>query len=268
MNSASCRSLSAALSSSLRSAAKRRYGFASHQLSRERDRSFFSSKTGQEHHAFFQEQLAELETERKAFFGETNANPVDASPTSEFDGQKQDAFFAEEVEELEKERYNFFGGSVQLDTTEPTHDLVPEDIKDMHLQRESLFEFNAEEKQAWSQADFSSADGKVSPQLMQEIAEARAALERGEAKPQEQVAAIPVEEHHPSFSHVSQHGDSVHMVDVGHKEVTTRMAQAQSKVILPNSVLEAFSQLGPNELVGPKGPILATAKLAGIMAAK
>jgi len=62
------------------------------------------------------------------------------------------------------------------------------------------------------------------------------------------------------------------MVDVGHKEVTTRMAEAQTKVILPDSVMEAFgldANTGhQNELIGPKGPILATAKLAGIMAAK
>mmetsp|Transcript_116252 Transcript_116252/g.237777 ORF Transcript_116252/g.237777 Transcript_116252/m.237777 type:complete len:168 (-) Transcript_116252:303-806(-) len=66
------------------------------------------------------------------------------------------------------------------------------------------------------------------------------------------------------------------MVDVGRKAVTPRMAHARTEVWLPPDVLEAFlpkteagdgSSSSP-ELVGPKGPIFATAKIAGIMAAK
>jgi len=70
------------------------------------------------------------------------------------------------------------------------------------------------------------------------------------------------------------------MVDVGHKVVTPRTAHARSEVWLPPEVLEAFlpgaastnnnttTNLSFGELVGPKGPIFATAKIAGIMAAK
>jgi hypothetical protein len=239
---------------------------ATHPLPKS-ERSFSTSKTGQEHHAFFQEQLEEIEKDRKSFFGEGDADGIN-SPVSELDGQQQDAFFAEEIQKLEQERKEFFGENSQTGTAAPKQDMAQEHLEQMHFERESLFEFNAEEKQAWSQADFSSSGGKVSAQRMQEIAEARAAVERGESQPQQQTTNVAVEEHHPSFSHVSQEGDSVHMVDVGHKKVTTRMAHAQTKVILPNEVLEAFARSGPNELVGPKGPILATAKLAGIMAAK
>jgi cyclic pyranopterin phosphate synthase len=91
------------------------------------------------------------------------------------------------------------------------------------------------------------------------------------------VPSIPSTQQHESFSHLSEDGRSIHMVDVGGKEVTARMAHAQSKVILPQSVLEAFGLLGvtsssssssDEEMVGPKGPIFTTAKLAGIMAAK
>jgi hypothetical protein len=243
---------------------------ATHPLPKS-ERSFSTSKTGQEHHAFFQEQLEEMEKERKSFFGQGDADGIN-SPASELDGQQQDAFFAEEMQKLEQERKELFGGNSQTGTAAaaPKQDMEQEQLEQMHFERESLFEFNAEEKQAWSQADFSSSGGKVSAQRMQDISEARAAVERGEAQPQQQpqTTIVVVEEHHPSFTHVSQEGDSVHMVDVGHKKVTTRMAHAQTKVILPNEVLEAFTQSGPNELVGPKGPILATAKLAGIMAAK
>ncbi|KAG7371623.1 molybdenum cofactor biosynthesis protein C [Nitzschia inconspicua] len=84
-----------------------------------------------------------------------------------------------------------------------------------------------------------------------------------------------------NINNVSSDGNSVQMVDVGNKAVTQRTAHAQSKVILPGAVLQAFSLTPPlqsttttstskvqNELIGPKGPIFATAKIAGIMAAK
>lgn len=67
------------------------------------------------------------------------------------------------------------------------------------------------------------------------------------------------------FSHVSADGASVRMVDVGGKAATQRVAVAQTRVVFPPEVVEAFEG---KEWVGPKGPIFATAKLAGIMAAK
>jgi len=70
-----------------------------------------------------------------------------------------------------------------------------------------------------------------------------------------------------SFSHVSEDGREVSMVDVGHKSSTQRVARAQSKVVFPPEVMMAFEQSN-GELIGPKGPIFSTAQLAGIMAAK
>ena len=62
------------------------------------------------------------------------------------------------------------------------------------------------------------------------------------------------------------------MVDIGEKEATARVAVARTEVLLPPEVLEAFtlSELGAGttELVGVKGPIFETARIAGIMAAK
>mmetsp|Transcript_23733 Transcript_23733/g.58173 ORF Transcript_23733/g.58173 Transcript_23733/m.58173 type:complete len:202 (+) Transcript_23733:160-765(+) len=178
----------------------------------------------------------------------------------------------EEMEFLELEREDdLFDDESSSSTTNAT--MTPEDLDMMHQEREAIFEFSDQEKQAWSQPQM-----KLSPQLMMEIAEARAALERERSRSETTTTVVSKEEeelHHPSFSHVSQDGDSVHMVDVGHKQVTTRMAEAQTKVILPDSVMEAFgldhatsSSSQTKELIGPKGPILATAKLAGIMAAK
>ena len=95
---------------------------------------------------------------------------------------------------------------------------------------------------------------------------------------------------HPStrqqrLSHVSIDGRSVQMVDIGAKVATQRIAVAQSKVVFPPQVISALKQqqqqqqqqhqssgssssASDDELIGTKGPIFATAKLSGIMAAK
>ena len=64
------------------------------------------------------------------------------------------------------------------------------------------------------------------------------------------------------LSHVDSDG-KVKMVDVGHKDVTKREAEASINVILND---EAFDAVKNNR--GAKGDILTTAKLAGIQAAK
>ncbi len=55
------------------------------------------------------------------------------------------------------------------------------------------------------------------------------------------------------------------MVDVGDKAVTRREATAECRVWLPPAVLEA---LDGNEIQAKKGPVFATAIIAGVMAAK
>lgn len=75
------------------------------------------------------------------------------------------------------------------------------------------------------------------------------------------------------LTHVSQSGDSCTMVNIGPKVATKRTARARSIVLFPPEVLNAFSIFSTSnknnmEMMGPKGPIFATAKLAGIMAAK
>lgn len=213
----------------------------SHQIVNHR--SFSTSKSGQEHHEFFQEQLKELEKERQSFFGEDNQIP--ASPMDQTLGEEQH-------EEQQQRRQN----------------MSQEEIDEMNQERESLFQFSEEEKQAWGQVNVSS-DGRISSQLLQEIETARKQAQDKEERQEDPQQTTIENHHHSSFSHVTKDGASVHMVDVGHKQVTPRMAHAQSKVLLPDDVLEAFSSTSDDgELIGPKGPILATAKLAGIMAAK
>lgn len=86
-----------------------------------------------------------------------------------------------------------------------------------------------------------------------------------------------------TFSHLTPRGDGIHMVDVGNKVPSRRVAIARTVVIFPPEVLSAFHVIINNnsssggggngdvrkqEMIGPKGPIFETAKIAGIMGAK
>ena len=67
-----------------------------------------------------------------------------------------------------------------------------------------------------------------------------------------------------SFSHITPDGQ-VGMVDVGHKEISRRRAVAESIVLLPPEVM---GLLHDGDIISVKGPVLQTARIAGIMAAK
>ncbi|MEM7610349.1 MAG: cyclic pyranopterin monophosphate synthase MoaC [Pseudomonadota bacterium] len=69
-----------------------------------------------------------------------------------------------------------------------------------------------------------------------------------------------------TLSHVDDHGRPT-MVDVSDKSVTQREATAEARVVLPPKVLDALSANG-DEIQSKKGPVLATAIIAGVMAAK
>ena len=66
------------------------------------------------------------------------------------------------------------------------------------------------------------------------------------------------------LSHIDEHNRPT-MVDVGDKVATAREAHARAAVILPQAVLNA---LEGDEIVSKKGPVFATAIIAGVMAAK
>lgn len=56
------------------------------------------------------------------------------------------------------------------------------------------------------------------------------------------------------------------MVDVGDKKISTRTATAQSHLRVPDAVMSLMSSDG--EMRSKKGPVFATAIIAGTMAAK
>jgi cyclic pyranopterin phosphate synthase len=64
------------------------------------------------------------------------------------------------------------------------------------------------------------------------------------------------------LSHINNKGEA-NMVDVSGKSETIRVATASGKVIMSSAVIGAINS-GEN----PKGDVLATARIAGIMAAK
>jgi cyclic pyranopterin monophosphate synthase len=66
------------------------------------------------------------------------------------------------------------------------------------------------------------------------------------------------------FTHVSAAGNP-QMVDVSHKQITRRIAKAQSIVFLGKEIL---SKIKGDELVTKKGPVFQTAIIAGVMGAK
>ena len=252
-----------------------------------------SGGKGHHPHAFFEQQIQELEQERTEVFGEESASAPalekeDGKPMS---GAEQHAFFQAQVEELEYERQSVLGPDVLQQQEEEEEEISEtkdgdddDEFEFLHEEREAVFQFSDEEKQAWSHSA-KHQQQTVSTELLQEIELARqqaSQFQKEQATTNSMNPAGPAitakttkttssvdAEHHESFSHVSVDGASVHMVDVGHKDVTTRTARAQTKVLLPDEVLEAFSSsTNEEELIGPKGPIFATAKLAGIMAAK
>ena len=64
------------------------------------------------------------------------------------------------------------------------------------------------------------------------------------------------------LTHLDEHGH-VHMVDVGDKPDTERVAVAKGEVLMRPETLRLIAEKGM-----PKGDVLTTAQIAGIMAAK
>jgi cyclic pyranopterin phosphate synthase len=258
-------------------------------------------KSGEEHHSFFREQMMELEREQRRFIpidGDEN-NPSVSGAKDDIDFNHHKASSTTSSHELEDQLRDWTTEQVQVfgetlmdhDDTGSEIPVAKSNSNDIDLEarleeREDRFEFTPADKAAWGKPP-------PNPETMQQII-TRVAIERrreleytesaaetmSSAKPKTAEETTPLKEtqqpsvdkHHESFSHVSEDGEGVHMVDVGHKAVSTRTAHARSEVWLPPDVLEAFLPNGgdekSSELVGPKGPIFATAKIAGIVAAK
>ncbi|MGI8636300.1 MAG: cyclic pyranopterin monophosphate synthase MoaC [Segetibacter sp.] len=68
-----------------------------------------------------------------------------------------------------------------------------------------------------------------------------------------------------TFTHVNSSTGQPAMVDVGDKQVTKRIAKAQSIVVLGEEIMQHFTGI---DIQTKKGPVFQTAIIAGTMAAK
>lgn len=154
------------------------------------------------------------------------------------------------------------------------HRLFKEQIEELNEERQELYGFTEHETDSWTK---SAGNHKHEASFLEQIEQARAesAAEKERVVDFVPVVAPEAQEWSASaagLSHLSQDGKDIRMVDIGHKSATQRIAVAQSTVVFPPEVMKAFGVdtdgANKGELIGPKGPIFATAKLAGIMAAK
>lgn len=221
---------------------------------------------GKSQHALFEEQLKELQAERDVMFG---ANSGDEQPGT--DGSRPPV-------EIYEPGSSTSNSEMNASTSGGTDDDVDDETEKMWETRAKVYGFTSEDYVGWSNAGANHTHDKSF------IAKVQAAREEQERmtvddytktkklksrkssnKPKSAEA-----ENNDTFTHLSASGESVSMVDVGAKAVTTRVAKARTHVTFPPEVMEAFlsHDCSANEMVGPKGPIFSTAKIAGIMAAK
>ena len=220
------------------------------------------SVDGKSQHALFEEQMRELQAERDGMFGTGGG---DDRPGE--DGNRPPVDMYEpgpSTSNLEMK--------VDATSTLSKADDAEEEREKMYETRATVYGFTSEDYAGWTNAGANHAHDES---FMKKLQAAREEQERTtvddhtKTKQSKQKSISKINEKNETFTHLSPSGDAVSMVDVGAKAVTTRLAKARTHVIFPPEVIEAFrSHDSSNEMVGPKGPIFATAKIAGIMAAK
>lgn len=254
-----------------------------------------SRKSSADQHQLFLEQLSELNQERESLFGQSTGTTTAGVNDPVADNYNDDDIQVTAARVIRE------ASSRQSITTTSVHDNSDDDdennettavteLEALKNERQELFGFTKEEEASWSSAG---GTHKHAVDFLQEIEQARREMDQTLTVQQQQqqqsnsthasttVTSPRRDNQSPSLSekkltHVADDGQSVHMVDVGAKEATRRTATAESIVVFPDEVLEAFGGQHPHnssdsnksELIGPKGPIFSTATLAGIMAAK
>ncbi|KAL7527202.1 hypothetical protein ACHAXR_001848 [Thalassiosira sp. AJA248-18] len=204
-------------------------------------------------HSLYHDQMKEIQSEREAIFG-TSDNDTTNSPDL---SQTAKAYFAPK----DDADAHTLSSSPTEPTTTPLPALPPNwDAEEAYAEREAIFAFSEEDKTAWS-----NNNGGMSQIKSSHIQQIRELMR--EAQPPTGETTTNTEA--SQFTHLTPQGDGVSMVDVGHKSTSHRVALARSVVVFPPEVMTAFRvSSSNNEMIGPKGPIFETAKIAGIMGAK
>ena len=152
-----------------------------------------------------------------------------------------------------------------------------QELEEAYAEREAIYAFSDEEKSAWSLHNNTDSLSASHMHKIREMIRREAPTSSHDHNHDHTTETSDPTQHHPTstsfpasqFSHLTPKGDGVSMVDVGNKVSTRRVAIARSVVVFPPEVLSAFQvSTSNNEMVGPKGPIFETAKIAGIMGAK
>jgi cyclic pyranopterin monophosphate synthase len=243
----------------------------------------------------FLEQMNELQAEQRQLFG-ASTDPV------EFDFGSSMMRQSQQQPQQQQHQIDDDKEGEECSMTPAEHEAADNDDDDDLLwerkkqDRELLYGFTEQEHVAWANHGRSNQhdDDGANRLTMEEIIRYRAAhfarLDRQaeEALPAEGEVAgttTPLSQQQqkgstsstsapgPALSHVSADGSTLHMVDVGEKPLTTRIATAETIVQFPTAVVTALrksssSSNNDSELLSKKGPVFATAITAGIMAAK
>lgn len=244
-----------------------------------------SNDSGAKKHQLYLQQIQELESERKSFFGSIKDDNVVTSSTSpkipDFGSYMNDGADIDVVPSP-----TICDDSIQDNNAIPVHSLDNDDLKS---DREALYGFTTEERNAWSTIGSNNATNHTTMLHDLELARQQQQEEESERRRSsivdntegnariELVQSASSTTTSSSFSHLTEDQRQIHMVDVGSKLPTRRTATAQSMVIFPPEILQALNQTelhqphtlkSSKEWIGPKGPIFATAITAGIMGVK
>jgi cyclic pyranopterin monophosphate synthase len=293
--STSCRPRTVTLSCTIirtRAAAAGRWytSFGANNKDHGDDSSSSSMLSAMDQHRMFLEQMNELQAEQRQLFG-ASTDPV------EFDFGSSMMRQSQQQPQQQQHQIDDDKEGEECSMTPAEHEAADNDDDDDLLwerkkqDRELLYGFTEQEHVAWANHGRSNQhdDDGANRLTMEEIIRYRAAhfarLDRqAEDSPEGEVASTtPLSQQQqdgstsstsaPNFalSHVSADGSTLHMVDVGEKPLTTRIATAETIVQFPSAVVTALRKSSSNdngELLTKKGPVFATAITAGIMAAK
>lgn len=216
-------------------------------------------------HSLYHEQMKEIQNEREKIFGSDDSDESSKRPDL--------SYISSTKSSSQPPQPSIFTTTLSGNSSVPRFLPPGWNAEEAYSERESLFAFTEDEQHAWNNR------GAGNSQTV--AAQNRVLYESIRATPMNNYNDTNTEENNASpssaslFSHLTPRGDGVSMVDVGHKASTRRVALARSVVVFPHEILSAFQISSSNsssgrksEIIGPKGPIFETAKIAGILGAK
>ena len=216
-------------------------------------------------HSLYHDQMKEIQSERESIFGkESGDDPSNQSPDL---SQTAKSYFTPSNDSSTSQQQSLQPPNSDDRTTPQFRppNWNAEEYEAAAAERDALYDFSDEEKSAWSSNNGTETLSSLHMLKIREMI--RQAPDKNSKIATTDETQQPTEPTTSQFSHLTPQGDGVSMVDVGHKVSSRRVATARSVVVFPPEVMSAF-QVNNNEMVGPKGPIFETAKIAGIMGAK